>query len=234
MLKKKNTTRERIWEIDILRGILIIIMVILHILYNLDFIYNFPIGYGTGFIDVIRIIDASLFIMVSGISTSFSKNSFRRGLIVFSAALSISLVTFIAGRGLFVSFGILHLLGICMMVSPLLKKISTPGLLTLSVIIAMTYFVIPYVKVSHNYFFMFGFHNDKFFSADYYPIFPWAWIFLLGIALSRLIYKEKKSIFNFSIRDNPISYLGRHSLEVYLIHQPIILLLLAILMSLFV
>ncbi|WP_265446420.1 heparan-alpha-glucosaminide N-acetyltransferase [Acetivibrio straminisolvens] len=234
MIKGKNTSSERIWEIDVLRGILVIIMVILHILYDLEFVYNFPIGYGTGFIDKIRILDATLFIMVSGISTKFSKNSFRRGLVVFFAALFISLVTFIAGRDYFISFGILHLLGICMMVSPLLKKIPTPWLLILSLIIAGTRFIVSDVNVFHNYFFMFGFHNDKFISADYYPIFPWAWPFLLGIALSRFIYKEKKSIFKFSVRDNHISRLGRHSLLVYLIHQPVILLLLAIIMRLLV
>jgi len=66
-----------------------------------------------------------------------------------------------------------------MIVSPFLKKIPTPSLLILSLIIGMTQFVIPYVEVSHNYFFMFGFYNDKFASADYYPVFPWAWAFCL-------------------------------------------------------
>ncbi|WP_312026699.1 heparan-alpha-glucosaminide N-acetyltransferase domain-containing protein [Acetivibrio thermocellus] len=90
-----------------------------------------------------------------------------------------------------------------------------------------------YVEVSHNYFFMFGFYNDKFASADYYPVFPWAWAFLFGIVLSRLFYREKKSIFKFTIKENPIGFLGRNSLLIYLIHQPIILLLLAILMRIF-
>lgn len=231
-MKRESTAKERIWEIDILRGILIITMMILHILYDLEFIYNFPIGYCTGFIDIVRTIDATLFIMVSGISTLFSRDSFKRGLIVFSVALSISLITFIIDKDYFISFGILHLIAICMMVSPLLKKISTLWLLVLSLIIAMTHFVVPHVNISHNYFFMFGFFNDKFISADYYPVFPWAGFFLFGIAISRLIYKEKKSIFRFSIKDNFISFLGRHSLFVYVIHQPIILLLLAIGMSL--
>ncbi|UWV46411.1 DUF1624 domain-containing protein [Acetivibrio thermocellus] len=80
---------------------------------------------------------------------------------------------------------------------------------------------------------MFGFYNDKFASADYYPVFPWAWAFLFGIVLSRLFYREKKSIFKFTIKENPIGFLGRNSLLIYLIHQPIILLLLAILMRIF-
>lgn len=233
MIKKESSVRERIWEIDVLRGILVIIMVVLHILFDLEFVYNIPIGYGTGFIDKIRIVVATLFIMVSGISTAFSKNSFKRGVVVLSAALLISFVTFIVGREYFISFGVFHLIGLCMIVSPFLKKIPTPSLLILSLIIGMTQFVIPYVEVSHNYFFMFGFYNDKFASADYYPVFPWAWAFLFGIVLSRLFYREKKSIFKFTIKENPIGFLGRNSLLIYLIHQPIILLLLAILMRIF-
>jgi len=48
MIKKESSVRERIWEIDVLRGILVIIMVVLHILFDLEFVYNIPIGYGTG------------------------------------------------------------------------------------------------------------------------------------------------------------------------------------------
>ncbi|UWV46412.1 DUF1624 domain-containing protein [Acetivibrio thermocellus] len=145
MIKKESSVRERIWEIDVLRGILVIIMVVLHILFDLEFVYNIPIGYGTGFIDKIRIVVATLFIMVSGISTAFSKNSFKRGVVVLSAALLISFVTFIVGREYFISFGVLHLIGLCMIVSPFLKKIPTPSLLILSLIIGMTQFVIPFM-----------------------------------------------------------------------------------------
>jgi len=42
-------------------------------------------------------------------------------------------------------------------------------------------------------FFMFGFYNDKFASADYYPVFPWAWAFLFGIVLSRLFTGKRKA-----------------------------------------
>jgi len=173
---------------------------------DLEFVYNIPIGYGTGFIDKIRIVVATLFIMVSGISTAFSKNSFKRGVVVLSAALLISFVTFIVGREYFISFGVLHLIGLCMIVSPFLKKIPTPSLLILSLIIGMTQFVIPYVEVSHNYFFMFGFTMTNLLQRIII-CFSVGMGFLFGIVLSRLFYREKKSIFKFTIKENPIGFL---------------------------
>lgn len=230
MTEQKSAMKKRVWEIDMLRGILIITMIILHTLYDLEFFYNVPIGYSTGIVDMIRIMDATSFILVSGISTSFSRSSFKRGLIVLLVALSITFVSFIFDREYFVVFGILHLLGICMIISPLIKKIPALWLFILSLLFASTHFVIPHIEVSNNYFFMFGLYGPGFASSDYYPIFPWAWAYLFGIALSKIIYKERRSVFNFSIKDNPINFLGRNSLWVYAIHQPVVLLLLAVLM----
>jgi len=227
----KNDSNNRVWEIDMLRGILVVFLIIFHTIYDLEFLYNIPIGYTTGFIYISGRIVATSFILVSGISTVFSRNSFKRGIIVFFTAMIITLGTYIFDKDFFVIFGILHLLSICMMVSPLLKKLSPLWLFIISILLASTYFVIPYINVTHNLFFMFGIHNGEFSSSDYYPILPWAWAFVLGIALGKIMYKEKKSIFKFSVRENPLNYLGRHSLWIYVFHQPVILLLLTVIMG---
>ncbi|MFZ5985620.1 MAG: heparan-alpha-glucosaminide N-acetyltransferase [Bacillota bacterium] len=231
MIKQKSTGINRIWEIDLLRGILIITMIVLHALYDLEFFYNVPIGYSTGMVNIIRVMDATSFILVSGISTSFSRSSFKRGLLVISAALSITLVSYMFNNDYFIVFGILHLMGICMISSPLLKKLPAMWLFVISFILASTNFIIPHINVTNNYFFMFGLHNSNFASSDYYPLLPWAWAFVFGVALSKLIYKERKSIFNYTIKDNPVSFLGRNSLWVYIIHQPVVLLLLSVFMK---
>lgn len=231
MIKQKSTGINRIWEIDLLRGILIITMIVLHALYDLEFFYNVPIGYSTGMVNIIRVMDATSFILVSGISTSFSRSSFKRGLLVISAALSITLVSYMFNNDYFIVFGILHLMGICMISSPLLKKLPAMWLFVISFILASTNFIIPHINVTNNYFFMFGLHNSNFASSDYYPLLPWAWAFVFGVALSKLIYKERKSIFNYTIKDNPVGFLGRNSLWVYIIHQPVVLLLLSVFMK---
>lgn len=218
-----KTNQKRIWEIDLVRGILIILMIVLHILFNLEYFYNLPINYSYGFVNVVRIIVASFFILISGISTSFSRNSFKRGLMVFSVAMIITLITYIFNNEAYIVFGILHLLGICMLVSPVLKKLNIPWLFILLAILTLISYIITNIEVESSYLFMFGLENEDFVSLDYYPLLPWSLFFVGGILLSKIIYKEKKSIFPFEIKDNFVSFLGRNSLLVYVIHQPIIL-----------
>lgn len=218
-----KTNQKRIWEIDLARGILIILMIILHILFNLEYFYKVPINYSYGFVNIVRVIVASSFILISGVSTSFSKNSFKRGLMVFFVAIIITIITYIFDNDAYIIFGILHMLGVCMMISPILKRFNISRLFILLIILILINHMIFKIQIKNNYFFMLGLRNEDFISLDYYPLLPWSSIFIVGILLNKIIYKKKKSIFSFQIKDNFISFLGRNSLLVYIVHQPIIL-----------
>lgn len=227
-----NTVKkERIWEIDFLRGILILIMIYMHIIFDLQYYYGMKLNYEGGIHGVIVNVAGPLFIMVSGISTAFSRNSARRGLLILSVALSITLVTFIFSPEVAIVFGILHFFGTCMIISPILKKLPTIWLFVLSALIGCTAFIIPNIKVEHNYLFMFGLYNSDFRSGDYYPLFPYLWAFLFGMGLSRILYKEKKSIIPFRMKSTFVNFIGRKSLYIYVVHQPLILIILNFIMK---
>lgn len=223
--------KARVWEIDFFRGLLIIYMIFIHIMYDLQYIYNINVNYDGGILQLSRIIFSPCFIIVSGISTAFSRNSFKRGLIVFLTAMGLTLVTFIADRELFIVFGILHFLGIWMMISPIFKKLPTFWIFVSCGIFVIISLLMPYVKVDHNYLAILGFYNSSFSSLDYYPLLEYGWAFLLGMGLSKLLYKEKKSIFPFTIKSKVVNFIGRNSLYVYVVHQPIILLLLKLILE---
>ncbi|MDQ2084893.1 heparan-alpha-glucosaminide N-acetyltransferase [Herbivorax sp. ANBcel31] len=227
----EKISSKRIWEVDMARGILIILMIVLHILFNLEYFFEISINYSSGFTNVLRIAVASSFILISGTSTSFSRNSFKRGIIVFLTAMMITLFTYIFNREAYVLFGILHLLGICMIISPVFKKLNIPWLFILIVAIILINFIFSNLTVKSNYFFMFGLSNENFISLDYYPLLPWSSFFIAGILLSKIIYRQKKSIFSFDIKDNVINFLGRHSLFVYVVHQPVILIIMFLTMA---
>ncbi|TYQ16642.1 UNVERIFIED_CONTAM: putative membrane protein [Acetivibrio alkalicellulosi] len=221
----KTDISKRVWEIDFARGILIILMTILHTLFNLEYFYSIPINYSSGFVNIIRIMVASSFILVSGISTSFSRSSFKRGMIVLFAALMVTFASYIFNSTGYISFGILHMLSICMISSHLIKRLKTHAIFLLSIILGLSVFILPYIKVTSNYFFMFGLYTNSFISLDYYPLIPWSGLFVFGIGISKVIYKKKISIFKMRLSDNVINFFGRHSLLIYLVHQPVILFL---------
>ena len=225
MIEKSN----RIWEIDFIRGIALLLMIFFHIMYDLGDIYGYPVNYESGVIWVIGRVSAILFIIISGLSSTLSRNNPKRGLKVFAAALAISIVTYIAGRDYLIKFGILHFLGVSMMIYPLLNKAGSLELIVGGVLSLLAGNLISKVKVQSGLLFPVGLTNKYFYSADYYPVFPWIGVYIFGIVAGRFLYKERKSLFSFSMKDNPLLFLGRHTFMIYLIHQPLIIIILKVL-----
>ena len=68
-----------------------------------------------------------------------------------------------------------------------------------------------------------GFPYDGFYSTDYFSLFPWFFLFLTGFYLYQKVEKEgylQTSFFSRKIK--LLAYLGKHSLLLYLVHQPVI------------
>ena len=68
-----------------------------------------------------------------------------------------------------------------------------------------------------------GFPNPGFFSTDYFPLFPWFFLFLTGHFLHRLLEEKDLNQRLFSRGQVPVlNWMGRHSLIIYLLHQPVL------------
>ncbi len=219
-------TKNRIWEIDLLRGLLFISMAFAHAIYDIDYIFGYYTNFFVKYYNTVGMPTALLFMLLCGISCNLSKNPVRNGLKVFGIACCMTVVTGIVddifAMGVIINFGILHMLGIAMIVCGLLKK-AKPLYIFL---ISLPIFIADYFINIQNVYWLFplGFHTRDFYSADYYPLLPYVGIVLLGFGLGKLIYKEKKSLFPFSISGkDPISFVGRHSLVLYVVHQPVVL-----------
>lgn len=224
-MKAKN---QRIWELDFFRGIAIILMVTFHVCFDLGDIYNYPVNYSAGVIYYIGKASVILFMLIAGISCTFSRSNVKRGLKIFLIAMIITLVTHLYSPSLGIKFGVLHFFGISMLLYPLFDKLNKYWLITVGILIIAAGSFMSGVTVQSEFLFPIGLISSNFSSSDYYPLFPWLGVFLFGIALGKILYKERKSIFHFSIKGNPISFLGKHSLLVYVIHQPIIILILTL------
>jgi uncharacterized membrane protein len=221
--KSRSISKKRIWELDFLRGIALLLMIYFHFVYDLKEIYGYKVEYSSGFNQLTGKAAGILFIFISGISCSLSRNNLKRGIRVLAVALMLSLATWLYSPKFVILFGILHFLAICMMLSIYFIKLKMYQLFGIGALILALATVVSKIRVSYNYLFIFGICSNKFVSADYYPLIPWLGIFLYGIAIGKLVYSRKRSIFTFNAGENFVSSMGRNTLICYLLHQPVIM-----------
>lgn len=227
--QKNEEKRERIWELDLLRGIALILMVYFHVIYDLNEIYGVPVNYDSGINDYIGNISGSLFIFLAGLSSSLSSNNIARGMKILAVALVITLSTHIYNSILGIKFGILHFLSVSILTVPLLEKINKKLLPVLGVGVILSAKILTTIKVNNNILFPFGLVTADFISSDYYPLIPWYGVFLFGYGAGKFFYQEKRTLFSsFTLGENIISKAGRQTLLIYLIHQPLIVVVLTL------
>jgi uncharacterized membrane protein len=214
---------KRIWELDFLRAVAIVLMVIFHFVYDLNEFVGLDINYMSGFWYWEGKISALLFMFVAGISSGLSKNTVRRGFKVFGFGMVITLATFIFLREEYVRFGILHFLGFCMIIFPLLYWMKNWMLILVAGLLAFAYIPVQDAIVNTSLLIPIGIMYKGFVSMDYYPLIPYLPVFIIGVLVYKLYYTNKRSLFNFTIENKYISTLSKNSLMIYLLHQPIIL-----------
>ena len=76
--------------------------------------------------------------------------------------------------------------------------------------------------VNIKWLWIFGLWDRNFFSADYFPLFPWIFVFLLGTWLGRLIKEERLPHWFYTVNPPILPQIGRRAFIVYLLHQPVI------------
>jgi uncharacterized membrane protein len=153
-----------------------------------------------------------------------------RGAGIFFLGLLVTLATYIYLPGQFVIFGILHLIGVAVMLSPLFFRFGK-GNLVIGTGIILAGFCISGIQ-GPAYLLPLGITPPSFASVDYTPLLPWLGVVLAGMGIGELLYRG--GIRRFTLRTlpayfvTPFSFLGRHSLVIYLVHQPIIILLMGL------
>lgn len=224
----RSTSGQRHGEIDVLRAAAIVLMVIFHLVYDLREFAGVNIDYQAPLWFAIGKTSALLFIFVSGLSSGFSRFPVRRGVKVLFFGMVITVVTFLFMKEEYIRFGILHFLGVTMVLSPFLSKLSSRTLWGLAACSALLGFWFADQAVGTSFLIPFGLIYEGFSSLDYYPLFPYLAVTLLGILAYRYFYahRVKPSLFSFLLNFRLIKWLSRNSLGIYLIHQPIILFIL--------
>lgn len=212
----------RIIEIDIMRGLAIVLMVSYHIAYDLKEFAGINIPYESIAWYLIGKTSLILFIFVSGISNTFSKNTTKRGFKVLFLGMIITAITYIIFPKDYIRFGVLHFLGISMIIYPFLKKTNNYILIGTAVVSIILGFYFDNITSKTWIFIPFGVLYNGFSTLDYVPLFPYLSVYILGVLSAKKFYTEKKSILNFDFNLRFISSISKNSLLIYIIHQPVI------------
>ncbi len=228
--------KKRIYVLDEFRGLFILLMVLYHLLYDLVFIFGVDIPVYASDIMPLQPIIPIGFATIAGIGCFMSNNNVRRGLLVFGCGLLVSIVTLFFMPNQAIIFGVLSMLGFgtvfCGLIKkPLLKINPVVGGLVATLLFVITYNLIynspvpDFIASSPLYqsgaLLVIGYPAPGFYSSDYFPIIPWIFAIILGFFMGKVLLKNPpKFIYNSYIK--PLGFIGRHSLIIYMLHQPVI------------
>ena len=224
-------TKTRVWEIDAIRGFLILCVLVAHTLYcgeNMFGMFRLPAFLNT----FLFTYAGSVFVILSGLSATLGSRSFRRGVLVFLCGMVLTLGSAVGvwlgllTEDFIIRFGVLHLLGLCMILYPLLKRMPDLTLLLFGLaVIGLGYWFTTF-HVEVDFLFALGLTKRGFTSGDFFPVFPQLGWFCIGILAGRGLYAEKKTRLPQIDPDvwflRALRFLGRHTLPIFLVHLPII------------
>jgi uncharacterized membrane protein len=231
---------QRFIELDMLRGFAIIFMIILHVMWDLDYFGIIPLNKDFYSLNIIVPI---MFFLLVGICQAVNNEKYQnqpkkmylrtiqRGLWILNLGMLFTVLTAIVSPDRPILFGVLHCIGVSILLSALFLRFKSYNIIfAILIVIAGTIIANVYPVNNPNILQLaVGFHQPDIarHTIDYFPLFPWLGVCLIGIALGNILYKNNKR--RFPIPDlskykptKVFSWLGQHSLVIYLLHQPVI------------
>ena len=221
----------RIPELDSLRGIAIVAMAIYHFCFDLRY-FGFlraDLEHDWRWITA-RTLILSTFLLVAGTSAVLADRQRPGGTrwlvhigVIAAAALAVSAGSYLMFPQTWIWFGVLHAIAVSLLLArPLLRRPALAAAAGLAIIVAGLAF--QDAAFDNRTLGWLGFMTAKPPTEDYVPLFPWTGVLLLGVAAGHALVRSRfAALAPLSRAPAVLGFLGRHSLAVYLLHQPILI-----------
>lgn len=229
-------SHHRVDSLDVARGLGLIAMAVFHTAWDLSFlgIAEIDIAGHRGWINFARII-AATFLFIAGFSLVLASHNqirwrpfLRRLAIIVAAASVVSLGTWFFVTVQFVAFGILHHIAAASLIGLLLLRFSSFWIIAAALLALALPFAIEWDGDGYGFGYLLGIAPGAPPSVDYVPLFPWLAAGFMGMATAKyaLRYRPDGLWVRWQAKGKPFSILalmGRWSLPIYLLHQPLII-----------
>ena len=234
-----KTNTNRFYLIDSLRGFAVFSMVIYHFVWDLNYVAGVRWGSFSSLYNFLWQQSICLtFILISGFCYHLSRHPLKNSLIALLCGAAVTLATALLTPDSAIWFGVLTFLGsamlICLPIRKLLYKIpSGLGFAICFCLFILCYDIndrtlvfgqiaLPSFLYDNMFTAFLGFPPRGFFSADYFSLFPWIFLFLGGFFLGSLIKRLKEPPSFLFFRVPFFEWIGRHALIIYMLHQPLL------------
>ena len=240
-MKSTTPPQNRYIELDLLRTAAIVMMVIYHFVFNGVYFFGVDLDPLHGFWRIFARTSAITFLLLVGISFTISWQKQKtkhfliaydkylvRGGIIIGFGMLITVITYALIPIAYVRFGILHLIGTCILLLPFTAKLRETNLL-LGIAVILIGMLMKPLHTDLSFLLPLGFHDGNLNSVDYFPLLPWYGFVLIGAGMGSYLYVRnvhwRRQILPIpKIVAQILTWPGRHSLLIYMTHQPLVLL----------
>ena len=236
----------RLCKLDGLRGLNLISMMLFHGMWDIVYIFGIDYPWYRGLPGYVwQQCICCLFILLSGFSWNLGHHHLKRGLTVFIAGALVTIATLLFMPENVVWFGILTFMGSAMLLMIPVDRLLKPKGRISGTVIALSGFLLflltrhidngfigfpgALLKIPREFYRgMFsaylGFPPAGFFSTDYFPLLPWFFLYITGYGLYHVLPVKEAPLKNLLSESlcPPLEFIGRHTLLIYMLHQPLI------------